>query len=252
VQHIFLVLLYFDFLPLPALIDNLALYAKFPSRSLTPPSVRHYVSGVKLLHVITRHSISQFTSYELHITLHGLEHLAQHVPSRAPTVTPAILCKLVSQINLQDPSLVSYCIAFLFTLFLMDRVSNIVPRSHSHVHPFCLRCSDIVFTTDGLLGTFHCTKTIQFGRQRLSLPLLSMPGSPICPVHMFSLICSLVPAPGDSFAFVFPGAGENKSHLLSLTLSQCFMTCCDAWRSPTLSVSMVILSVVALLHGRFI
>lgn len=109
---------YFDFSPLPASIDTLALYAQFLSRSLTPPSVRNYVSGVKLLHVITGHPISQFTSYKLHITLRGLERLAQHVPSRAPPITPGILCKLVSQVNLQDPSLVSYCAAFWFTLFL--------------------------------------------------------------------------------------------------------------------------------------
>ena len=141
-----------SFSSLLAMIDTSALYAQFLSRPLTPPSVRNYVSTVKLLHVITGHSISQFTSYELRITLRGLERLAQHVPQRAPAITPAILCKLVSQVNLQDPSLVSYCAAFLFTFFLLTRVSNIVPRSRSRMHAsFCLRCSDIVFTTDGLL-----------------------------------------------------------------------------------------------------
>ena len=110
--------------------------------------------------------------------------------------------------NLQDPCLVSYCAAFLFTFFLLARVSNIVPRSRSRVHAsFCFRRSDIVFTTDGLLVTFHRTKTIQFGRRRLSLPLLLMPGSPIRPVRMFSLMCSLVHAPSDSPAFVSPDAG---------------------------------------------
>ena len=99
----------------------------------------------------------------------------------------------------------SFCAAFLFTFFLLARVSNIVPRSRSSVHSSsCLRRSDVVITSDGLLVTFHRTKTIQFGRRCLSLPLLSMPGSPLCPVRMFSLMCSLVPAPSDSPAFVLP------------------------------------------------
>lgn len=89
--------LYFEFLPHPASIRTLALYAQFLSRSLTPPSVRNHVSGVKLLHVITGHSISQFTSYELRIAVPGLERLAQHVPSHSPPLTLAILCNLVSK-----------------------------------------------------------------------------------------------------------------------------------------------------------
>ena len=94
---------------------------------------------------------------------------------------------------------------FCSPFFLLARVSNIVPRSRSSVHSSSfLRRSDVVFTSGGLLVIFHRTKTIQFGRRRLSLPLLSMPGSPLCPVLMFSLMCSLVPAPSDSPAFVLP------------------------------------------------
>ena len=177
---------------------------QFLSRSFTPSSIRNYLSGVKLLHVITGHPISPFTSYELRLTLHGLERLAQHVPSRAPPITPDILLNIVSQIDLQDPCLVSFSAAFLFTFFLLARVSNIVPRSRSSVHSSsCLRRSNVVFTSDGLLVTFPRTKTIQFGRRRLSLPL-SMASSPLCPVRMFSLMRSLVPAPNDSPAFVLP------------------------------------------------
>ena len=202
----FLFCVYFDFSPLPASVDILALYAQFLSHSFTPSSIRNYLSGVKLLHVITGHPISPFTSYKLRLTLRRLERLAQHVPSRAPPVTLDILLKIVSQVDLQDPCLVPFCAAFLFTFFLLARVSNIVPKSCSSVHSSsCLRRSDIVFPSDGLLVTFHRTKTIQFGR-RLSLPLLSMPGSPLCPVRMFSLMCSLVPAPSDSPAFVLPSA----------------------------------------------
>ena len=220
---------------------------QFLSRSFTPSSIRNYLSGVKLLRVITGHPISPFTSYELRLTLHGLERLAQHVPSRAPPITPDILLNIVSQIDLQDPCLVSFSAAFLFTFFLLARVSNIVPRSRSSVHSSsCLRRSNVVFTSDGLLVTFHRTKTIQFGRCRLLLPL-SMAGSPLCPVCMFSLMRSLVPAPRDSPAFVLP-SDKVLSPITKAQFASVFRTLLHRAGIPDFSVFGVTLFAAGLLR----
>ena len=182
----------------------------------------------------------------------GLERLAQHVPPRVPPVTPDFLLKIVSQVNLQDPCLVSFCAAFLFTFFPLARVSNIVPKSCSSVHSSsCLRRSDVVFTSDGLLVTFHHTKTIEFGRRHLSLPQLSMPGSPLCPVRMFSLMCSLIPAPSDSPTFDLPSARG----LLPITKGQFVSVFRNLLRwagIPDFHVFAVTLFFVGLLQGLFI
>ena len=42
--------LHFDLVSLPASIRTISLYCQFLSRSMTPPSIRNYLSGVKFLH----------------------------------------------------------------------------------------------------------------------------------------------------------------------------------------------------------
>lgn len=51
---------YFQWTPLPASLETLCLYCQFLNRSMTPASVRNYVSGVKLLHLLAGKDISLF------------------------------------------------------------------------------------------------------------------------------------------------------------------------------------------------
>ena len=177
---------------MPASLETLALYCQFLSRSMIPASVRNYLSGVKLLHLLAGEDITVFKSYELTILLRGLDRLAQHVPNRAPPVTPDNLLQLVSLVDFTNPVEVTFMSAFLCTFFLLARVSNIVPSTVSSFQPSMHLCRrDIVPTSTGLVVLFKHT----FGKRRLLLPLLRMPQSPLCPVQMYELMCSLVPAP---------------------------------------------------------
>ena len=194
---------YFNLPPLPASLETLCLYCQFLSRSMIPASVRNYLSGVKLLHLLAGQDISLFKSYELTIIFKGLQRLAKHVPSRAPPVTPEILLQLVSLVDFTNPVEVTFMSAFLFTFFLLARVSNIVPRTSASFNPSLHLCrGDIVLTSTGLVVLFKHTKTIQFGKRRLLLPLLRMPNSLLCPVQIFEHMCSLVPATLQSPAFL--------------------------------------------------
>ena len=47
--------LYFSLDFLPATVDTICLFCQFLNRSLTPASVRNYLSGVKFLHVALGH-----------------------------------------------------------------------------------------------------------------------------------------------------------------------------------------------------
>ena len=84
--------LYFDLPYLPASLDTVCLYCQFLSRSMTPQSVRNYLSGVKLLHVVTGFDFPFYETFELRLTLRGLDRIHRHLPSRAPPVTPDLLC----------------------------------------------------------------------------------------------------------------------------------------------------------------
>ena len=81
--------------------------------------------------------------------------------------------------------------------------------------------SDIVFTSAGLV-LFKHTKTIQFGKQRLLLPLLHMPNS-LCPVQLFGRMCSLVSAT--------PSSQQRQSgRMVPVSKSQYVAFFCDLLR----------------------
>lgn len=196
--------LHFKLAFLPASISTISLYCQFLSRSMTPPSVRNYLSGVKLLHVMLGYSFPDLSTHEIQVTLRGIDRLAQHCPLRAPPITPQLLGLLVSVGHFLDPIDVTFSCAFVFAFFLFARISNLVPDSLSADNAYhCLRRGDILPSHYGLCVKFSWSKTNQFGTRVLELPLIGIPDSPFCPVRLFYLMCELVPAPSHTPLFVF-------------------------------------------------
>ena len=88
----------------------------------------------------------------------------------------------------------------------MARLANIVPRSRKCFDPSRnLTRSDVVTNEYGLIVTFKCTKTIQFGERKLHIPLLRLPGSSLCPVSAYHRMVRLIPASSRSALFLLPG-----------------------------------------------
>ena len=200
---------YFRFTPTPAALDTICLYVQFLSRTLSPPAIRNYLSGVKLLHLFFFLGLDfPFNKdFVLSLTLRGIARNALHTPCKAPPVTPDILCQISRVLDFEnDPVLCTLFCASLFTFFLMARLANTVPRSRK-----CfdlsrnLTRSDVATNQHGLIVTFKSgTKTIQFGERKLHIPLLRLPGSSICPVSAYQRMVCLVPASSRSALFVLP------------------------------------------------
>ena len=72
----------------------------------------------------------------------------------------------------------------------------------------------------GLLVTFKCTKTIQFGERKLRIPLLPIPASPLCPVSAFRRMVRLVPASSSSALFLLPGRRRLNILTKSIFISE--------------------------------
>lgn len=106
--------LHFDLTPVPATAHVIALYCQSLSRSLTPQSIRNYLSGVKLLHLVAGFEFPFLQSHEVCLLLKGLQRTVKHTPNRAPPITPDILSKLVSVTDLADGQGVMFVCAFLF------------------------------------------------------------------------------------------------------------------------------------------
>jgi hypothetical protein len=87
---------------------------------------------------------------------------------------------------------------------LFARKSQFLPKSSKQDCSNLFLRSDISVVQDFLLVSFRWTKTSQFG-QVLQVPLVSIPGSPLCPVKAYLNMVELVPAASSSLMFVLPG-----------------------------------------------
>ncbi|CAH3189965.1 unnamed protein product, partial [Porites evermanni] len=134
----------------PASLDTVCLYCQFLSRSMTPQSVRNYLSGVKLLHVVTGFDFPFYETFELRLTLRGLDRIHRHLPSRAPPVIPDLLLSA---------------------------------RSFDPAKHLCR--GDIKITSFGLSVSFKWSKTNQTGSKVLAVPLLSNSDHLVCPVRAY-------------------------------------------------------------------
>ena len=66
-----------------------------------------------------------------------------------------------------------------------------------------------------MLLIFTKTKMIQFGERALKVPLVAIPGSPLCPVSAYQQMVSTIPAPDTAAAFSHVVAGELKPYTYS-------------------------------------
>ena len=112
--------LYFSFDFLRATVDTICLFTQFLSRSLTPASVRNYLSGVKFLHVALGHDFPSHRTLSIRIWLRGIDRIALRCPMCAPPVTPSLLFSLIQLSCSVDssPEYITFSCAFLFAFFL--------------------------------------------------------------------------------------------------------------------------------------
>ena len=84
-------------------------------------------------------------SYEVRLTLKGIQRTVKHTHNRAPPITLDVLSKLVSVIDLDDGKEVTFMCAFLLTFFLFARVSNIIPQTASRFDKVQHLCRGDIF-----------------------------------------------------------------------------------------------------------
>ena len=94
----------------------------------------------------------------------------------------------------------------------MARKSNMVPVSVSDFDPDKqLLRQDIVIFKGVLVVLIKWSKTNQFGSRLLKVPLVTIPGSALCPVKAYKNMAKLMPASSHQPAFLINnGKGRTK------------------------------------------
>lgn len=212
----FLFCLYFHLTPLPASLDTLSSYAIFLARTITTPSIRNYLHGIKTLHLFLDLPTGPFLAFQLSLLLKGLANSHPHTPIQALPVTPRLLLQIHSLLDLSSPLHANIWCAFLLTFFLFARKSNMVPPSTRKFNPLKHLCrKDISLCPSGLSILLKWSKTNQSGLRLVQIPVVSIPGSPLCPLAAFTNLVSLIPAAPKAPAFCLPKHSSKSTKCLT-------------------------------------
>ena len=200
---------YFRREPLPANANTIYAFVQFLSRSMVPSTVRNYLSGVKVFHMLHGLSFPHSDVFLLKLELKGIARLDPHVPTRATPVTPSILLAYYQNMNFQDPLHLCVWACSLFLFFTMARLGSILPSTKTTPLHTVLTRNRVNFSREGLVVTLLHTKTIQFGKRRLHLPLIRTEQR-LCPVSAYEAYLLLHQVDAVGPAFVFNQGDESK------------------------------------------
>ena len=206
---------YFKLCAVPVSQDTLDIYVQFLSRSFKSiVSIKNYVNGVKVLHLTVGAPFPE-TDYAFQLLLRGLGRLNPHEEAQALPVTPLLLLRIHEIMDLSNTFNKALWAVFVMSFFLFARKANMVPPSVTQfdVRKHLAR-GDISDSVDGLVVVFKWSKTIQLGERHLTIPLLALPDSHLCPVRAYRDMLRAVPAGGSSPAFLYL---SDKSKPVTLT-----------------------------------
>ena len=167
-------------------------------------TVRNYVNGIRVLHSIQDADLSSFTDVTVRLALKGVDRKLRYTPRRAQPITPSILRRMLDGLDPESPREATFRALYLLSFFLFLRKSNTVADSVRAFDPTkqlvrgdCKRFGGILFVHS------KWSKTNQFGKRSHGVPLLPLPGSPLCPVAAYDNMCRLVPGRDSDPAFCF-------------------------------------------------
>ena len=205
-KSFFLFCVYFQFQPVPATIECVCLFAQFLSCTFKAvTSIQNYISGIRTLHALLEAPFHSTDNIELKLTLRGLKRSKPHAVRQAAPLSPHILCKVHSLLDLTTPFDATLWALLLVAFFTLSRKSNLVVTGKK---PFDRRrqlCrSDVLIGEKGPLVQYRWSKTNQFGSRVLLVPVLAIPGSVLCPLEAYTNMLQVTPVEADGPAFVLP------------------------------------------------
>ena len=200
---------YFDIKPLPATPESIVPFMELMAITVSYDHIKHLLHAVKFVHE-ARGLVYPEHNFDIVTTLHGLKRKLARVPHRALPLTPQILRKIFSKMNMQSLKDKALWCSYLITFFCLFRKSNSVPKSLSKVnlkktllrkHVIVDEVANIVYVN----VTF--SKTNQYGDRNIVIPIPGNVDPALDPVRHLSDLFSSVNCTGDSPAFSY---GLNK------------------------------------------
>ena len=200
--------------PAPAECIHVCMYAAYLARFLLPQSVCVYLNFVGLLHKEMGFPNPLLENWVLSSVLKGIKRSKGIPPVPKLPITVEILSFIYSQLNLWDSKQASFWALCLVSFFGLFRKSHLLPLSQREFSPSTfLTRSDFSFVGSDVHIRVRWSKTIQLGQRTVTIPLVGIPSSHLCPVVAVSRAFSLTPGalPSDqAFCWRDSHLGSNR------------------------------------------
>ena len=179
--------------------------AAFLARSLNPSSIPNYLNIIGLLHKEFNLPNPLVDNWSLQSLLMGIKLVKGEPPSHKLPITPDILMRIHSMLNVHSSFDASFWAICLVSFVGMLRKSHLLASSPGSVGTSQhLVHSDFQAFPWGYLVAIHWSKNIRFWERVVQLPLPIIPESPLCSAtaikRAMSFTCQAAPT---SQAFLF-------------------------------------------------
>ena len=196
--------LYFKLPTWPTSVDTLVCFLEFMARTSGYSHLKHLLSSVKFLHEALDEPFP-INSFMLDMTMQGLKRRLAKVPFQVLPITPAIMKRMFSHLNmslLQDRAL--WC-SYLLSFYGLLRKSSTVPKSADYnVNKVLVRRNILVDTANNMVYLYlgH-GKTNNFCTRDVVIPIPGNSDPALDPVRHLQALFGSVSVTQDAPAFSF-------------------------------------------------
>lgn len=173
----------------PAAVDTVCLYIAFMCDSLKYSTIVNYVSAVWALHNYMGVEPLAKGNFLISCTLRGARRLLGDAVLTSDPLLPEHLVKIYSCMCYSNMFDLVFWTALCLGYRCLLRKCHFTQSIHS------ISRDDVTFTDYGICIVIRSSKTIQFGERTLKIPIVSSPGSILCPVRWIRKYLSLVRVP---------------------------------------------------------
>ena len=204
IRQYFYFTLHFKLSPIPTTVDTLVCFLEFMARTVGHPHLKHLLSSVKFMHEALEIPFP-INSFQVDMTMQGLKRRLARVPFQVLPLTPAILKRMFSHLNmslLHDRAL--WC-AYLLSFYGLLRKSGAVPKSSTYdVNKVLVRRNVLVDVQNNMIYLYlgH-GKTNNFCTRDVIIPVPGNSDPAMDPVRHLQALFSSVDANPNDPAFTY-------------------------------------------------
>ena len=128
IRQFFYFTLHYKLAQIPATVDTLVCFLEFMARTVGHPHLKHLLSSVKFMHEALNEPFP-VNNFQIDMTMQGLKRRLAKVPFQVLPLTPSIMKKMFSHLNMSLlPDRALWC-AYLLSFYGLLRKSSSVPKS---------------------------------------------------------------------------------------------------------------------------